>query len=61
MLVRTNSETNHVVLSGEGYEITLTWTQALNLGSLLVQKAEEAEPVPRSGRSYCPATERDRR
>lgn len=41
-----------------GNEIRLSWAQALNLGSLLIKKAEEAEPAARPGKTYRPATER---
>ncbi len=61
MHVTTDQTKNIVILRGERFQVSLTWAQALNLGSLLVQKAEEPEAIALLGRSYCPSTERDRR
>jgi len=58
MRVEVDHATHHVVLTGDrGSEIVLTWAAALNLGSLLIQKAEEAEPAPK-GKTYMPTAGR---
>ncbi|MCS6262409.1 MAG: hypothetical protein H8K11_01530 [Nitrospira sp.] len=59
MQVFTDPSRNQVIIRGEGNEIRLSWAAALNLGSLLIQKAEEAEPAARPGKTYEPVTERD--
>ncbi|WP_447603033.1 hypothetical protein [Nitrospira sp. Nam80] len=62
MVVRTNHESRHVTISGRDgsgwYEVTLTWSQAANLASLLNQASREIEPVLNFGRVYRPAIER---
>lgn len=58
MQVFTDPAKNQVILRSEGSEIRLSWAQALNLGSLLIKKAEEAEPAPLPGKTYRPAIER---
>ena len=58
MQVFTDPSRNQVIIRGEGNEIRLSWAAALNLGTLLIQKAEEAEPAARPGKTYRPATER---
>ncbi len=58
MQVFTDPSRNQVIIRGEGNEIILSWAQALNLGSLLIKKAEEAEPPARPGKTYRPAIER---
>lgn len=58
MQVFTDPSRNQVILRAEGNEIRLSWAAALNLGSLLIKKAEEAEPAARPGRTYSPTTER---
>ncbi len=58
MQVFTDPSRNQVIIRGEGNEIRLSWAAALNLGSLLIKKAEEAEPAARPGKTYRPATER---
>lgn len=49
MRVLTDVTRNQVILRAEGNEITLY------LGSLLIKKAEEAEPAARPGKTYHPA------
>ncbi|NGZ04311.1 MAG: hypothetical protein CV090_14825 [Nitrospira sp. WS238] len=62
MEVHFDPHDHHVILTGAGgYEARLDWAAALNLGSLLIKKAEEAEPPAMPGKTYCPSTERDRR
>ena len=58
MQVFTDPSRNQVIIRGEGNEIRLSWAAALNLGSLLIKKAEEAEPPARPGKTYRPAIER---
>lgn len=58
MQVLTDVTRNQVILRAEGNEIQLSWAQALNLGSLLIKKAEEAEPPARPGKTYAPTAER---
>jgi hypothetical protein len=61
MTVTTDSEKHLVIIRSDlGTEITLSWASALNLGSLLIEKAEQAEPAPARGKRYQPATERAR-
>jgi hypothetical protein len=57
MLVTTDRTRQRVVLSGNGYEICLTWSQAGLLGALLNEKSRELMPVI-PGKRYEPATER---
>lgn len=54
MQVFTDVTRNQVILRAEGNEIRLSWAAALNLGSLLIKKAEEAEPKPLPGKRYEP-------
>jgi len=58
MQVLTDVTRHQVILRAEGNEIRLSWAQALNLGSLLIKKAEEAEPPARPGKTYRPSIER---
>lgn len=60
MVVTINRERNRVVLSGNRYEICLTWTQAALLATMLNERSREIEPPPPPGRVYRPAIERDR-
>lgn len=60
MVVRTDTSKKHVVLTGERFEVRLTWSQALALGSLLTHHSREIEPPARPGKRYEPAVERDR-
>lgn len=61
MIVSTDIKKNHVILRGERFQVSMTWSQALALGSLLVAHSRHVEPAARPGRTYSPATERDRR
>lgn len=61
MVVKTDSAKKHVVLTGERFQVSMTWSQALALGSLLVAHSRHVEPPARPGRTYRPAVERDRR
>jgi hypothetical protein len=55
MTVAVDTVRHEVILTtAQGRTITLTWAAAVNLGSLLVQKGHEAEPVV-TGKSYCPS------
>ncbi len=47
-----------VLMTGKAFEVELTWSQALNLGTLLIEKSGEVEPVAPPGKSYRPVTER---
>lgn len=59
MQVYSDPSRNQVIIRGEaGSEIRLSWAAALNLGSLLIKKAEEAEPPARPGKTYAPTAER---
>lgn len=59
MEVMSDRARNEVVLLGaHGSRVRLSWAAALNLGSLLIKKAEEAEPPARPGKTYRPAIER---
>lgn len=60
MIVRTDTRKKHIVLTGERFEVRLTWSQALALGSLLTHHSREIEPPARPGRTYTPAVERER-
>ena len=52
MEVMSDRARNEVVLLGaHGSRVRLSWAAALNLGSLLIQKAEEAEPAARPGKT----------
>lgn len=61
MQIKTDSINKHVILQGERFQVSMTWSQALALGSLLVQHSRFVEPAPLPGRTYCPSVERDRR
>jgi hypothetical protein len=56
MVVTVDLDRHEVILIGADgcYEARLSWAAALNLGSLLQQKAMEAEPPAPAGKSYCP-------
>lgn len=59
MIVTTDKTSHQVTIhSDAGSEITMSWAAALNLGSLLIKKAEEVEPPPLPGKTYRPAVER---
>lgn len=59
MQVFTDPTRNQVIIRGEaGSEIRLSWAAALNLGSLLIKRAEEVEPAARPGKTYEPKCER---
>ncbi len=59
MIVTTDKTSHQVTIhSDAGSEITMSWAAALNLGSLLIKKAEEAEPPARPGKTYEPTPER---
>jgi hypothetical protein len=61
MIVEANKATNQVILRGDrGTEITLSWSAALLLGTLLREASIEVEPPALPGKSYVPATERAR-
>lgn len=47
-----------VLLGAHGTRVRLSWAAALNLGSLLIAKSQEAEPPTRPGKTYEPTTER---
>jgi hypothetical protein len=59
MLVTINRERTRVLLTGNGYEIQLTWSQAALLATLLNEKSREIEPARPPGKVYRPAVERD--
>jgi hypothetical protein len=61
VIVKTDNTKKHVILSGERFQVSMTWSQALALGSLLVAQSRFVEPAPLPGRTYCPSVERDRR
>jgi hypothetical protein len=63
MRVEADRTKHQVILRGDrGTEITLSWSGALLLGTMLRQASVQAEPsAPRPGRTYCPSTERERR
>ena len=58
MTVRIDRVKQRVIVTGERFEIELTWSQAGLLGSLLNEGAREIQPVLNFGRRYEPATER---
>lgn len=61
MHVEVNRRKHQVTLRTDlGSEITMTWSAAANLASLLNEASRQAEPPAPHGRSYCPATERSR-
>ena len=62
MRVEVDQTQNQVILTGDfGTRIILGWSAALVLGGLLKDASVLAEPAPMPGKSYVPATERDRR
>lgn len=61
VIIKTDQNTKRVILRGNRFEVQLTWSQALALGSLLVAQSRHVEPAALPGRTYCPSTERDRR
>lgn len=61
MIVTTDQGSKRVIVTGERFQIALTWSQALALGSLLVAHSQHVEPPALPGRTYCPSVERDRR
>lgn len=62
MTVLTDTQKHQVTIHGDhGTEITLTWSGALVLGTLLREASIQAEPTALPGRTYAPAIERDRR
>jgi len=61
VIVKTDNANKHVILSGERFQVSMTWTQALALGSLLVAHSRQVEPPALPGKRYEPAIERDRR
>jgi hypothetical protein len=61
MTVTTDTIRNEVTIEGEaGSRITLSWSAALLLGTLLREASHEAEPQLK-GKTYAPTTERARR
>jgi hypothetical protein len=61
VIVKTDPDSKRVIVSGERFELALTWSQALNLGSLLVAHSKHVEPPIQAGKTYRPAVERERR
>ncbi len=62
MRVHADRKNNEVTIDGDnGSRITMTWSGALLLGTLLREASVEAEPPALSGRSYSLSVERDRR
>ncbi len=61
MIVETDRTKHQVIIRGERFQVSLTWAQAANLGSLLNQASHAAEPPALPGRAYSPSVERDRR
>lgn len=59
MLVTTDRERQRVIVTGERFQVELTWSQAGLLGALLNEGARELMPVI-PGKRYEPACERDR-
>lgn len=61
MRVEADSTRNQVTLhSDAGSEITMTWSAAADLASLLNEASRQAEPPAPKGKTYSPATERAR-
>jgi hypothetical protein len=60
MQIKTDGPRHQIILQGRQPEVSMTWAAALNLGSLLIEKAHEAEPASVPGRTYAPALERGR-
>ena len=66
MLVQTNLETKRVVMFGSDpgggwYEVSLTWSQAALLATMLNEGSREIEPVLTFGKTYYPVVKPDRR
>lgn len=61
MHVEADSTKHQVTIhSDAGSQITLTWSAAADLASLLNEASRQAEPPAPRGKSYCPAVERSR-
>jgi hypothetical protein len=61
VIVTADPKRHEVTITGDlGSEITMTWSAAANLASLLNEASRKAEPPVRPGRTYRPATERAR-
>lgn len=60
MIITTDQGSKRVIVTGERFQIALTWHQALALGSLLTYHSREVEPAARPGKTYSPSIERDR-
>jgi len=59
MRVEADRTKHQVTLHSEsGTEITLSWSSALLLGTLLREASVAAEPPARPGKSYRPISER---
>jgi len=54
MTVVADPHRQRVVLRGEKFEVDLTWSQALLLGTLLREASVEAEPATPIGLRYEP-------
>jgi hypothetical protein len=60
MLVTVDRDRQRVIVTGERFQVELTWSQADLLGALLNEKSRELMPVLK-GKTYSPAIEKDRR
>lgn len=59
MKISVDQARHLVTLHGDqGSKIVLNWASALNLGSLLIEKAHEAEPPAVPGKRYEPKAAR---
>ena len=59
MIVEADRTKHQVTIRGDrGTEITLSWSAALLLGTLLREASVEAEPATPSGRTYAPTAGR---
>ena len=56
MQIHCDHERREVLLIGADghYQVRFSWAAALNLGSLIQQKAQEVEPPPPAGKTYAP-------
>lgn len=61
VIITSDQDNKRVIVTGERFELSLTWSQALALGSLLTHHSREIEPPALPGKCYQPAVERDRR
>jgi hypothetical protein len=52
MKVLVDPRRNHVLLQGDSFEARLTWSAALNLGTLLIEKSAQAEPPAGVGKTF---------